>query len=122
MTVREETKWVGKSIVRKDGRGKVTGETKFFSDMALPNMLYAKVTRSKYPHALIKRISTEKAKTIPGVVAVLTHKDIPALNAFGILTPDQPVLCFDKVRYLGDAVAVVAAESLEAAERAAQSV
>jgi len=90
--------------------------------MALPNMLYAKVTRSKYPHALIKRINTEKAKNIPGVVAVLTHKDIPALNAFGILTPDQPVLCFDKVRYLGDAVAVVAAESLEAAEKAAQAV
>ncbi len=90
--------------------------------MALPNMLYAKVTRSKYPHALIKRINTEKAKNIPGVVAVLTHKDIPALNAFGILTPDQPVLCFDKVRYLGDAVVVVAAESLETAERAAQTV
>ena len=123
MTVkREETKWVGKSVVRKDGRGKVTGDTKFFSDMALPNMLYAKVTRSKYPHTLIKRISTEKAKAIPGVVAVLTHKDVPALNAFGILMPDQPVLCFDKVRYLGDAVAVVAAESLEAAERAAQAV
>ncbi len=123
MTVkREKTKWVGKSIVRKDGRGKVTGETKFFSDMALPNMLYAKVTRSKYPHALIKKISVDKAKAIPGVVAVLTHKDIPALNAFGILTPDQPVLCFDKVRYLGDAVAVVAAESLEAAEKAALAV
>jgi len=123
MTVnREETKWVGKSIVRKDGRGKVTGETKFFSDMALPNMLHAKAARSKYPHALIKRISTEKAKAIPGVVAVLTHKDVPALNGFGILIPDQPVLCFDKVRYLGDAVAVVAAESLEAAERAVQSI
>ena len=52
-------KWVGKSIVRKDGRGKVTGETKFFSDMALPNMLYAKAARSKYPHAKIKKINTE---------------------------------------------------------------
>jgi CO/xanthine dehydrogenase Mo-binding subunit len=90
--------------------------------MTLPNMLYAKVTRSKYPHALIKKISTEKAKAIPGVVTILTHKDVPALNAFGILIPDQPVLCFDKVRYLGDAVAVVAAESLEAAERGAQAV
>jgi CO/xanthine dehydrogenase Mo-binding subunit len=90
--------------------------------MALPNMLYAKATRSKYPHALIKKINIEKAVALPGVVAVLTHKDIPALNGFGVLIPDQPVLCFDKVRYLGDAVAVVAAESLEAAERAAQSV
>ena len=121
-TFKTAHKWVGKSIARIDGRGKVTGETKFFSDMALPNMLYAKVARSKYPHAQIKKISTEKAEAIPGVVAVLTHKDIPALNGFGISIPDQPVLCFDKVRYLGDAVAVVAAESLEAAERAAQSV
>jgi len=115
-------KWVGKSIVRKDGRGKVTGETKFFSDMALPNMLYAKAARSKYPHARIKKINTEKAKAVPGVVAVLTHKDVPAANGFGILIPDQPVLCFDKVRYLGDAVAIVAAETIEAAERATEAV
>ena len=85
-------------------------------------MLYARVARSKYPHARITKISTEKSKAIPGVVAVLTHQDIPAVNAFGILTPDQPVLCFDKVRYLGDALAIVAAETLEAAERAARAV
>jgi CO/xanthine dehydrogenase Mo-binding subunit len=113
---------VGKSVVRRDGAGKVTGETKFFSDMSLPKMLYAKVARSKYPHALIRRISTEKAEAVPGVVAVLTHKDVPGLNGFGIILPDQPVLCNDKVRYLGDAIAVVAAENLEAAEKAAQLV
>jgi CO/xanthine dehydrogenase Mo-binding subunit len=118
----ENTKWVGKSIPRKDGRGKVTGETKFFSDMALPNMLYAKVARSKYPHANIRRINIEKAKEVPGVVTVLTHEDVPGLNGFGILLPDQPVLCFDKVRYLGDAIAVVAAESLEAAAKAVEAV
>ena len=122
VTFNVEDKWVGKSIPRKDGRGKVTGETKFFSDMALPHMLYAKVARSKYPHAKIGKIDIEKAKAVPGVVAVLTHKDVPALNGFGILLPDQPVLCFDKVRYLGDAIAVVAAESLEAAERAVEAV
>lgn len=115
-------KWVGKSVARRDGVGKVTGETKFFSDMSLPKMLYAKVARSKYPHALIRRINTEKAEAVPGVVAVLTHKDVPGLNGFGIILPDQPVLCNDKVRYLGDAVAVVAAENLEAAEKAAQLV
>ena len=118
----ENTKWVGKSIPRKDGRGKVTGETKFFSDMALPNMLYARVARSKYPHAKIGKINIEKAKAVPGVVTVLTHKDVPGLNGFGILLPDQPVLCFDKVRYLGDSIAVVAAESLEAASRAVEAV
>ena len=117
-----KTRWVGKSVERKDGRGKVTGETKFFSDMTLPNMLYAKVARSKHPHARITKVNIEKAKAVPGVVAVLTHKDVPAVNAFGILIPDQPVLCFDKVRYLGDAIAVVAAETLEAAESAANAV
>jgi CO/xanthine dehydrogenase Mo-binding subunit len=90
--------------------------------MTLPNMLYAKVTRSQHPHALIKSINTARAETLPGVVAVLTHKDVPGLNGFGILIPDQPVLCSDKVRYLGDAVAVVAAETLEAAEKAARLV
>jgi CO/xanthine dehydrogenase Mo-binding subunit len=115
-----ETKWVGKSVVRKDALGKITGETKFFSDLSLPNMLYGKVARSKYPHAQIKKINTAQAEAVPGVVAVLTHKDVPALNGFGILIPDQPVLCSDKVRYLGDAIAVVAAETQEVAEKAAQ--
>jgi CO/xanthine dehydrogenase Mo-binding subunit len=115
-------RWVGKVVERKDGPGKVTGETKFFSDMVLPNMLWANVARSKYPHALIKTIDTSKAEALPGVVAVLTYKDVPGQNAFGILTPDQPVLCYDKVRFLGDAVAVVAAETKEVAERATQLV
>ena len=119
---KQKLRWVGKPVQRNDGRGKVTGETKFFSDMTLPNMLWAKVTRSKYPHALIKKIDVSKAEALPGVVAVLTHKDVPGVNAFGILTPDQPVLCYDKVRCLGDAIAVVAAETKEVAEKAAQLV
>ena len=118
----KKLKWVGKPIDRKDGRGKVTGETKFFSDMTLPNMLWAKVVRSKYPHALIKTIDTSKAEALPGVAAVLTYKDVTGQNGFGILTPDQPVLCHDKVRYLGDAIAVIAAETKETAEEAAQLV
>ncbi|MGD0175276.1 MAG: molybdopterin cofactor-binding domain-containing protein [Candidatus Bathyarchaeia archaeon] len=118
----QKLEWVGKSVVRKDGAGKVTGETKFFSDMSFPNMLFAKAARSRYPHARIKGINTKKAEAIPGVVAVLTHKDVPGVNGFGIVVPDQPVLCHDKVRYHGDAVAVIAAETLESAERAAQLV
>lgn len=118
----QKLEWVGKSVVRKDGIGKVSGETKFFSDMAFPKMLFAKAARSSYPHALIKGINTKKAEAAPGVVAVLTYKDVPGANEFGIVVPDQPVLCQDKVRYLGDAVAVIAAETLEAAERAAQLV
>lgn len=85
-------------------------------------MLYAKAARSKYPHALIKGINTKKAEAVAGVVAVLTYRDVPGMNAFGIVLPDQPILCHDKVRYLGDAIAIVAAENLEAAEKAAQLV
>ncbi|MGO9643397.1 MAG: xanthine dehydrogenase family protein molybdopterin-binding subunit [Candidatus Bathyarchaeia archaeon] len=125
MTLAETTgdlRWVGRSIPRKEGVGKTTGETKFFSDMILPNMLWAKVVRSKYPHALIRKIDVSKAESLPGVVAVLTHKDVPGLNGFGIVIPDQPVLCSDKVRFLGDAIAVIAAESEEIAEKAVQLV
>ncbi|HYW00546.1 MAG TPA: molybdopterin cofactor-binding domain-containing protein [Candidatus Acidoferrum sp.] len=118
----EELRWVGRSIPRKEGIGKTTGDTKFFSDMILPNMLQAKVVRSKYPHALIRKIDVSKAESLPGVVTVLTHKDVPGLNGFGIVIPDQPVLCSDKVRFLGDAIAVIAAESEEIAEKAAQLV
>jgi len=114
--------WVGKSVTRKDAVGKTTGETKFFSDMILPNMLWAKVVRSKHPHALIRKIDTSKAESLPGVVTVLTYKDVPGLNGFGIVIPDQPVLCYDKVRFLGDAIAVVAAESEEIAEEAIELV
>ncbi len=117
-----ELRWVGRSIPRKEGIGKTTGDTKFFSDMILPNMLQAKVVRSKYPHALIRKIDVGKAESLPGVVTVLTHKDVPGLNGFGIVIPDQPVLCSDKVRFLGDAIAVIAAESEEIAEKAAQLV
>jgi xanthine dehydrogenase molybdenum-binding subunit len=118
----EDLRWVGRSIPRKEGVGKTTGETKFFSDMILPNMLWAKVARSKHPHALIRRIDVSKAESLPGVVAVLTHKDVTGLNGFGIVIPDQPVLCYDKVRFLGDAIAVIAAENEEIAEKAAQLV
>ena len=119
---RKTLKWVGKSVSRKDGRGKVTGETKFFSDLTMPNMLWAKVVRSKHPHALIKKIDVSKAEALPGVAAVLTYKDVTGQNGFGILTPDQPVLCQDKVRYLGDAIAVIAAENKEIAEEATRLV
>jgi len=122
MTFAEDLRWVGRSIPRKDGLGKTTGDTKFFSDMILPNMLWAKVVRSKYPHALIRKIDVSKAESLPGVVTVLTHKDVPGLNGFGIVIPDQPVLCSDKVRFLGDAISVIAAESKEIAETAAQLV
>lgn len=109
---------VGSSVPRVDGVPKVTGQAKFADDLSFPNMLYAKVLRSAHAHALIKGISTERAKALEGVVAVLTADDVPGRNGYGIHIKDQPVLAKDKVRCFGDAVAVVAAESLEIAEKA----
>ncbi|QAY65718.1 xanthine dehydrogenase subunit D [Paenibacillus protaetiae] len=104
--------------IRPDGPGKVTGSLAYLTDMAAPGMLYGLIARSPHPHANIVSIRTEKAEALPGVYAVLTYRDVPGLNRYGIAHPDQPVLCEDKVRYIGDAVAAVAADSLDAARQA----
>jgi len=113
-----DLRWVGKQITKPDAVDKATGQAKYYSDLHFENMLYGRVLRANRPHALIKRIDTSRAQAFPGVVAVLTHKDVQGTNRYGIVTPDQPVLCEDKVRYEGDAVALVAAEDPETAERA----
>jgi CO/xanthine dehydrogenase Mo-binding subunit len=100
---------IGKSRPRLDARGKVTGSLKFIADMECRDALHGKVLRSPYPHALIKKIDTSRAEALPGVVAVVTTKDIPGRNGWGAIVPDQPVVCGDKVRYVGDGVALVAA-------------
>ncbi|MDF2903526.1 MAG: xanthine dehydrogenase substrate and molybdenum cofactor subunit, partial [Bacillus sp. (in: firmicutes)] len=97
--------------IRPDSLKKVTGELKYLTDLSFPDMLYGKVLRSPYPHANILSINTEKAKELAGVVAVITHEDVPGMNRFGLVFPDQPVLCEDRVRFVGDAVAAVAAET-----------
>ncbi|MDF2836445.1 MAG: xanthine dehydrogenase, partial [Paenibacillus sp.] len=104
--------------LRPDGPDKVSGKLRYLTDLALPGMLIGKVLRSREPHAFILDIRTDKARAVPGVIAVITHQDVPGLNAFGIVNPDQPVFCGERVRYIGDAVAAVAAETKEAAERA----
>lgn len=108
-------KWIGRPLPRQDAGGKVTGKTRFMSDLSFPGMLWGSVLRSRHPHALIRSIDTGEAARLPGVAAVLTHQDVPGLNGYGIVIQDQPVLCADKVRYMGDAVALVAAESKEIA-------
>jgi len=113
-----DLRWVGKQITKPDAVDKATGQAKYYSDLHFENMLCGTVLRAHRPHALIKRIDTSRAQALPGVVAVLTHKDVQGTNRYGIVTPDQPVLCEDKVRYEGDAVALVAAEDPETAERA----
>ncbi|MDZ5784167.1 xanthine dehydrogenase subunit D [Marinococcus luteus] len=107
---------------RPDAVPKVTGSLKYLTDRFEENMLIGKVLRSEYPHARIKRIDTSAAKVLPGVYAVLTHHDVPGLNRFGIVMPDQPVFCEDRVRYTGDAIAAVAADSKETADQALAAV
>jgi 4-hydroxybenzoyl-CoA reductase subunit alpha len=102
-------KVVGKPFRKVDARAKCTGETKFADDIVLPRMLYCRILRSHHPHALIKSIDTSKAMAMKGVFAILTGKDLPI--PYGILpvSQDEHALCIDKVRFIGDPVAAVAA-------------
>jgi CO/xanthine dehydrogenase Mo-binding subunit len=107
---------IGQRIPRAAGRGHVTGRTRFVGDIYLPGMLYAKAKLSPYPNARIKRIDTRKAEALSGVVAVITHADVPQ-NRYGLAVQDQPVLADEFVRYIGEPVAAVAAvDELCAAE------
>ncbi|MCM3783754.1 xanthine dehydrogenase subunit D [Neobacillus mesonae] len=109
----------GKKWVRRpDGKEKVTGTLQYLTDKSMPGMLYGRVLRSRHPFAKIVSIDSSAAEAMPGVYAVLTHKDVPGMNAFGIATPDQPVFCDEVVRYTGDALAAVAADSPQTAEAA----
>jgi CO/xanthine dehydrogenase Mo-binding subunit len=112
---------IGDSLPRPDALGKVTGVTRYPGDLVRPGMLQLKVLFAHRPHARIRNIDTRAALDYPGVVAVLTAADVP-YNAFGLITPDQPVLCGDVVRFVGDKVALVVAESKEAAAVGAELV
>ena len=110
---------VNKPIKRVDAYEKVTGKAKFGADLFFPNMLYGKVLRSKYPHARIVKIDIKKALACPGVKAVITADDVPN-NEFGVIIQNQQVLARQQVLYIGDGIAVVAAETKEAAAEAVE--
>jgi len=112
---------IGESIARPDAFGKVTGQARYPGDLVQAGMLHLKVVFARRPHARIRAIDSSAALAYPGVVAVLTANDIP-YNAFGLIEHDQPVICGDVVRFEGDKVAVVIAESQEAAEAASKLV
>ncbi len=101
---------VGKARRRVDGRAKVTGQTRFADDVALPRTVYCKLLRSRVPHANIRSVDTSRAKMHRGVILVLSGKDFPI--PFGILpvSQDEDPLCRDRVRFVGDAVAAVIAK------------
>ena len=109
---------IGSSIPRVDAWKKVTGEAVYPGDIEMPGMVHMKVLFAGRPHARIRRIDTSKAEAAPGVIAVFTAKDVP-VNEYGLIMPDQPVLCgpgsdkegADIVRFVGDQVALVVAET-----------
>jgi len=116
---------IGKSTARVDARAKVTGQAMYPADLTVEDALHAKILFAGRPHARIVQIDTAEAKAVPGVVAIFTAKDVP-VNEYGLQTADQPVLCgpgsskpgADVVRFVGDQVALIVAETAQAAARA----
>ncbi|TDT95851.1 xanthine dehydrogenase molybdenum binding subunit apoprotein [Streptomyces sp. 846.5] len=109
---------IGGSPLRPDGTLKVRGEFAYSSDLWHEDMLWGMALRSPHAHARILSIDTTEALTQPGVYAVMTHEDIPGSKYYGLEIQDQPALAFGKVRYHGEAVAIVAADHPETARRA----
>ncbi len=113
---------IGKTFRRLDYETKVTGRAQYLADMSVPGMCHGKILRSPYPHARIKRIDGSKARSAPGVVAVLTRDDVLHDQGiepyYGPVFKDQTIVAVEKVRHVGDPVAAVAALTVEAAEEA----
>jgi len=111
---------VGKSVPRVDGPDKVTGKARFATEegIGLPGMLYGKVLHSPYAHARILSIDITRAERLPGVVKVLTSKDVPAIRVGAYFLHDRYLFCRHTVRFIGDPVAAVAADTVETAEEA----
>ena len=109
---------IGQSFPRQDALSKVTGREKYTVDHYGPDLIWAGVKRAGIPHARLLGIDSEEAKNIPGIIAVLTHRDVSGSNRQGIIQKDQPVLVDDKARHCGDAVALVLAEDKAALQEA----
>ena len=117
---------IGKSINRIDSFSKVTGQALYPGDFTLPNQAYMKVVFAEIPHAIIKKLNTSKAEQAEGIITILTAKDVPN-NEYGLIYPDQPVLCgpgsdkpfSDRVRFVGDQIALIIGENEDACESAA---
>jgi CO/xanthine dehydrogenase Mo-binding subunit/aerobic-type carbon monoxide dehydrogenase small subunit (CoxS/CutS family) len=110
--------FIGKMVRRLDAPSKVSGKLRYAGDMTMPGMLHVQVLRSPHPHARIVSIDISAAETMEGVEGVITSADVPGEDGFGVFVNDQPIMARDKVRYVGEAVAAVAAEDLITARRA----
>ena len=117
----EESKYVGKSVVRIDGKVKVSGAAKFIDDIDFgADLLYAAVVESKYAHAIINSIDTSEAEKFPGVVKVVTGKEFP--YRFGLYMHDRYIFAQDRVRFIGEQIAAIIARTPAAAKKAAELV
>jgi CO/xanthine dehydrogenase Mo-binding subunit/aerobic-type carbon monoxide dehydrogenase small subunit (CoxS/CutS family) len=114
--------FIGKNVRRIDTPSKVSGRLKYAADMTMPEMLHVQVLRSPHAHARIVSIDTSAAEVMEGVAGVITSADVPGEDGFGVFVNDQPVMARDKVRYVGEAVAAVAAEDPLIAKRALSSI
>ena len=120
---------IGESIQRIDAIGKVKGTTLYPGDINLPDQVYMKILFAQRPHAIIKSIDVSKAKEVEGVLLVLTAADVP-VNEYGLIMADQPVLCgpgsakpyAERVRFIGDQIAVVVAETEQIANTACEKI
>jgi len=116
---------VGQSVPRVDAVAKVTGEALYPGDYNLPNQAYMKILFANRPHAIIRGIDLSEAEALEGVIAIFTAGDVP-VNEYGLIMPDQPVLCgpgstkpfAERVRWIGDQIALVVAETEEIAAKA----
>jgi len=106
------------SVNRIDSREKVTGSLRYFTDMKMDDMLYGVVLRSTVAHAVVESLDVSGARGLPGVKAVLTYRDIRGVNAYGGLIAEAPVLVQDRIRYVGEPLALIAADTMERAEEA----
>ncbi len=122
LELHSEIDGLGAAVIRKDGIDKAKGSPIYTDDMKFEGALYGELVLSEKAHAEIISIDTSEAIAFPGVVSVLTAKDIPGPNLVGIITKKQPILADHKVRYLGDAVALILAENKEIAQKAAKLV
>jgi CO/xanthine dehydrogenase Mo-binding subunit/aerobic-type carbon monoxide dehydrogenase small subunit (CoxS/CutS family) len=113
---------IGRSVIRVDGIPKVTGKAIFADDIYMPNMLFTSVLRSPHPCAHIVSIDYSEVKKLPEVRAILTAKDIPGSNRYGVIVKDQQYLAEERVRFVGDPIAVVAAETKELARKALKKI
>ncbi len=122
MEIETDDAVIGKAVRRIDAPSKVSGRLRYAADMTMPGMLHVQVLRSPYAHARIVSIDTSAAAAMDGVESIITCADVPGVDGFGVFVNDQPIMARDKVRYVGEAVAAVAAEDPLIARRAVDAI